>query len=134
MSADNGVYILKTKDQYRVIYASAIDNLTWSYLDPNFHEKNPEKFVPSRILEYFGKSKYTYDKNTAMRVANGILKSLPVCEYGIVTIRYNKTWKQIKFEGEKYAKKEIEELKKNVLSKPYYKRKIEELKMLIFQN
>lgn len=33
MSADNGIYILKTKDQYRVAHLCAIDNVTWSVID-----------------------------------------------------------------------------------------------------
>ena len=31
MSADNGVYILKTNKQYRVKHLGAIDNLYWDY-------------------------------------------------------------------------------------------------------
>lgn len=33
MSADNGIYILKTKDQYRVAHLQSIDNVSWSIID-----------------------------------------------------------------------------------------------------
>ena len=33
MSSDNGIYILKTKDQYRVAHLRAIDYVTWSMID-----------------------------------------------------------------------------------------------------
>lgn len=33
MSADNGIYILQTKDQYRVAHLCAIDNVLWSAVD-----------------------------------------------------------------------------------------------------
>ena len=31
MSADNGIYILKTNDGYRVAHLQAIDNIYWWY-------------------------------------------------------------------------------------------------------
>lgn len=108
MSADNGVYILKTRDQFRVIHTQAIDNLFHSCVDPNFYMNHPGKFVPSRVLEYFGPSKCTSDYDMAKRVANGILHSLPVCEYGIVELDYHKSWKKIVKEAKKYARLELD--------------------------
>jgi len=44
MSADNGVYILKSKDGYRVTHAQAIDNLWYWEEDESkrFKELNPK--------------------------------------------------------------------------------------------
>jgi len=56
MSADNGVYILKTKDQYRVAHLQAIENLSWSAIDGrwDFSEKEKERYVPTRVMEMWG--------------------------------------------------------------------------------
>jgi hypothetical protein len=108
MSADNGIYILKTKDQYRVICAQAIENLWWSYVHNDF-QKYP---VPTRIVEYYGDSRYTRDFEKAQRVAFAMERSQPILEYGIRTIRVNKTWRQIVKEAKEMAKLEIEAIKK----------------------
>jgi hypothetical protein len=103
MSADNGIYILNTKEgQYRVIHAQAIDNLNWSFI--HFRE---EKYVPTRIIEYYGNCKYTYNKDMAMHIANNIYKWFPFVEYGIQIIPANRTWNQIKNDAINYAKQEI---------------------------
>jgi hypothetical protein len=39
------------------------------------------------------------------------MDNLPVCEYGINVVKYNKTWNQILKDASKYAKKEIETIK-----------------------
>ena len=104
MSVDNGIYILKTKDQYRVTYAMAIDNLWFSFLTRD----ESQELVPTRIIEYFGNCKYTRHEETAMRVANAMAKQQPILEYGISRIPINKTWKQIVDEAKELAVKEIE--------------------------
>ena len=107
MSADNGVYILKTKEgQYRVITAQAIDNLNWSFI--HFRE---ERYVPTRIIEYFGNCRYTYSEATALKLAQNIYSHLPVCEYGIQTFSINRTWNRIKHDSIDYARQEIKSLK-----------------------
>ena len=109
MSADNGVYILKTKEgQYRVITAQAIDNLNWSFI----HFRS-EHYVPTRILEYFGNCRYTYNRDTALNIAQNIYNHLPVCEYGIQTIPINCTWNHIKHDSIDYARQEIKSLNDN---------------------
>lgn len=107
MSADNGVYILKTKDQYRVTDAHAIENLYWSFID--FDMK--DEYVPTRLVEYFGHTRYTRDFEKAMKVANAIARSLPILEYGIQILPVNKTWKQIVKEAKELAVQELEVLK-----------------------
>lgn len=104
MSADNGIYILKTKDnQYRVIYASAIENLYWNPLDSNSYNK----LIPTRIVELYGKSKYTYDKNLARDIAFNMARNTYL-EYGISEIVVDKTWRQIVKEAKEFAPLEIE--------------------------
>ena len=84
MSADNGVYILKTparpikdgncyinqhgKSEYRVAHCQAIDNLDYSDL-----------YVP--LL--FANSAVHSENGPALREAVRILDDLPICEYGI---------------------------------------------------
>lgn len=106
MSADNGIYILKCKDQYRVIYAHAIENLWWTPLSPG-----NDKFVSTRLVEYYGNSRYTRDAEIAMKVATAMEKNYGWTEYGIRTFPINKTWKQIVKEAKEIAPKEIEVLK-----------------------
>lgn len=107
MSADNGIYILKTKDQYRVIYAQAIENLYWNPLD----ESNFDKLIPTRIVEYYGKSKYTHNKDIVRDIAFNMARKIPVLEYGVSEIIIDKTWKQIVKEAKELAPLEIEFIK-----------------------
>ena len=118
MSADNGIYILKTKDQYRVAHLQAIDNLSFSIIDGNWQNRKGTrgKWVPTRVVERWGKCKYTRDENVAYRIAHRWANSIPVCEYGVNVITYNKTWKHIVEDAKEYAKKEVEYLK---LNKPH---------------
>jgi len=87
MSADNGVYILKTparpiktgncytnqhgKFEYRVAHCQAIDNIDYSDL-----------YIP--LL--FGNSAVHRNRDSAMELAVRILDELDICEYGICTI------------------------------------------------
>lgn len=87
MSADNGVYILKTparpikngniytnqhgKFEYRVAHCQAIDNIDYSDL-----------YIP--LL--FGNSVVHDSKESALKEAKGIFNNLDICEYGICTI------------------------------------------------
>lgn len=87
MSADNGVYILKTKDgQIRVAHSNAINGL----FDLNGN------YISEQVRRHFGSYKYTRNMDKAVRIAESIRRKLPVCEYGIQFLPYcNKTWKQI---------------------------------------
>lgn len=113
MSADNGIYILKTRDQYRVAHLQAIDNVSWSIIDGNWQNKKETrgKCVPTRVVEMWGKCKYTRDESIALKIAHNWASSLPICEYGVNIITYNKTWKHIVEDAKEYAKKEIEYLR-----------------------
>ena len=115
MSADNGIYILRTKDQYRVAHLQAIDNVSWSIIDGDWQNKKSTrgKCVPTRVVEMWGNCKFTRDEGKALSLAHKWANSLPICEYGVNVITYNKTWKQILKDARAYAKKEIEVIKQS---------------------
>lgn len=105
MSADNGIYIgvfPKTENphnvklhpidlQYRVIHATAIDNINFfdeqKELEIKFQKENPRA-----IVEYFGNADVlTQDKaqEKAFEMEHEIMdSSFPVLEYGISTIHF----------------------------------------------
>lgn len=81
MSADNGVYILQTKDGFRVIHAQAIDNISYNADATGFN---------LRILyQYFCDSQCYKNKKQATDRAVELYEEImnddfcPVCEYGI---------------------------------------------------
>ena len=104
VSADNGVYILECKDQFRVAHLQAIDNIRWSFIKMD----NQCEPVSTRVVQMFGKQKHTRNRNVALKVASAILRSLPVCEYGISFICINKRWNQVIKDAMELA---VEELK-----------------------
>jgi len=53
MSADNGIYILKSKDGFRVIHAQSIDNLNWWWLDERLYDDAPRRIKSERINQLF---------------------------------------------------------------------------------
>ena len=119
MSADNGIYILKTKDQYRIIHAQAIENIYWEHDNRYAYYSNcgTNRLVPSRVVEFWGNSKYTKDEAIAFKVAHAMLNKIErncgICEYGIRTFTYNKTWKHILEDAKNKAKIELDYLKNN---------------------
>lgn len=118
MSADNGIYILKTKDQYRVAHLQAIDNVSWSIIDGDWqnNDKTRGMCVPTRVVEMWGDCKFTRDENKAFQIAHKWAGSLPICEYGVNVIIYNKTWKHILEDAQEYAKKEMDYMNKSGLN------------------
>lgn len=91
MSADNGVYILKTGNQYRVKHLFAIENLYWN----EKHGCSMQTLQPNMIYEMFGDVPYTYSSDLALRIAKRIESKLPICEYGMVFIDSEMSWGQI---------------------------------------
>jgi hypothetical protein len=121
MSADNGIYILESKDGFRVIHAQAIENLYWWWKDERLYDdkwveaqkkagvENPykgmgeskDKLNPKELVRYFGKCEVFDTKQQALDEAqkkyNEIMKSeFPVIEYGISFIR---GWEDKMFPG-----------------------------------
>lgn len=99
MSADNGVYILKIKDQYRVTSAQAIENI----FDVN------GKLKPIEVVWLWGKVRYTKDENRAQDIAK-MINSRCHTEYGIKTFVFNKTWKHIVYDAQSIAESQLKHL------------------------
>lgn len=91
MSADNGVYILKTGKQYRVKHLTSINRLYWD----SATAKTKDTMQPDMIMTLFGDCKYTYDANTAIRIALNVCKKLDYCEYGVVVLDAERSWGSI---------------------------------------
>jgi hypothetical protein len=86
MSADNGVYILKTKGsdgyEYRVSYAMAIENIEY---EPDYGRFNKEM-----LIMIFGKSPVFYDETKSLkeacRIKDSVINNDFWLEYGICEI------------------------------------------------
>jgi len=114
MSADNGIYILKTHDGYRVTHAHAIENLYWWHNccdNPRVEEiqddsifcedicrncgtKNPSAeeridICPERLKEYFGNCEITFSLEEALVKATFIYQEIMDDDYGIVEYGIN---------------------------------------------
>lgn len=107
MSADNGVYILRTNNQYRVVRTQGIDDLFYNVISGGLPDG---KMDPVAIVARFGSSQFTADRNMAYYIARQEL-SKGVCEYGIRELISDKSWKQIMKEAKENAKREIEYLR-----------------------
>lgn len=98
MSADNGIYILKTKDSYkhvgygvmenqwgegiityRVAHAQAIDDLYW-------YEENQPYSVGFFLYSVWGDVIPIYDESEAFKEALKLSKTFSILEYGISEI------------------------------------------------
>lgn len=77
MSSDNGIYIAKFKDGYRVIEAGAIDNLTF-YPNGSVEEKEIWR-------QYYGNAKVYKSKLDALAAAIEISNET-YTEYGVVDL------------------------------------------------
>ena len=113
MSADNGIYILKLKDQCRVGEFQAIENLNWSFVEMKILWN---EISPVRIIEHYGSLKplsYAEAKKEAFKLAKDNL----ILEYGIQTIKVNKKWEEILSEAKSLIKVEIASLKTTQSSK-----------------
>jgi hypothetical protein len=136
MSADNGIYVLQLRDQSRVIHAQCIENLWWSTVE----DKTVDEMVSTRIIEYFRKALPLTSAEArlkAFEMEDEILSDdfCPVLEYGISTLKVDKTWDEIVDEARELLPKEINILRQKVKEKPqnkeYYKDSIENLEKLL---
>lgn len=94
MSLDNGVYILCTKDQYRVLETTNIEELYYNSKTQLYDNKLQE----DQLYKYFAECKYTYNYIKALLIAHKIYNDLvnkKGCEYGIKEIHYNDLWAKI---------------------------------------
>lgn len=108
MSADNGIYILETKDGFRVTHAQAIDNLWWWWTDERLYDnewvkgeqertkENPyqgkgetrTELNPRELRNYFGKCEVFRSDIQALIHARYLEREImnsdcPILEYGI---------------------------------------------------
>lgn len=94
MSADNGIYILKTKAakplidsdfEYRVIEAGAIENI---YYDPivGTEGKLP---IPETLFSYFGKEKVFIREAEAREYAEELADACTILEYGVCMLDHS---------------------------------------------
>ena len=111
MSADNGIYILKLKDQYRIIEAQAIDNLYWN---PDSNTEQPDINL-KQVVSYYGHAPSFDTRNAALEKAGQMLDDVYVCEYGINFINdlEKYTWDEIVKMANPKGKIKIVELKPN---------------------
>uniref|UniRef100_A0A6M3L6Z5 Uncharacterized protein n=1 Tax=viral metagenome TaxID=1070528 RepID=A0A6M3L6Z5_9ZZZZ len=111
MSADNGIYILKSKDGYRVVHTQAIGNLFWWWNDERLYDdayveglekqgvKNPfyhkgesrSEINPRELVNYFGKASVLETEGDAWKEAKRLYDEIikgdyPIVEYGISLI------------------------------------------------
>lgn len=104
MSADNGIYILKTRDQYRVAHFQNAEYMYYSYLTENYSNR----IISTRAIELWGDCKFTRKESVALHLAHKWEKRLFICEHGVNIVECNKTWKELLKEAKIYAKKEIQ--------------------------
>ena len=108
MSVDNGIYILKSKDGYRVVHTQAIDNLFWWWNDGRLYDdayveglekqgvKNPfhhkgetrSEINPIFLFNCFSKALVLGTEEEAWDEAKRMYKEImggdfPIIEYGI---------------------------------------------------
>lgn len=115
MSADNGIYILKTKDGYRVLHSQAIENIYWHWNDDRMYDDKFEEdyfrmsyderkakyptidgqqmstINPRYVYQYFKDCTLHHTKKEALEEAVKIEEeimssSCPILEYGICFI------------------------------------------------
>ena len=119
MSADNRVYILQTKDGFRVAHLQAIEDIYWWYVccnNPCIKEKETnslyyeeicincksekpvtikkDKICPDRLAEKFGKCEDVWTNKEsalkeAVRLYHEIMDDFGIIEYGIGFIKYD---------------------------------------------
>lgn len=79
MSADNGIYILQTKDGFRVSHAQAIENINWQADETGFNLRE--------IYKYFHDAKFFKSIEGAFKEAFRIYDLYSIVEYGICPIK-----------------------------------------------
>lgn len=90
MSADNGVYILETKDknggkEYRVAYHMAVENYMWDHNLNRYTEDSDILIANAR--EMWDGAKVHQEKTDALAEAASIAESIGFLEYGIQFVK-----------------------------------------------
>lgn len=90
MSADNGIYILKSEGpEFRVVEAQAIENINWNERTRSCDDRN--YFNMEEVRRYFGKCKVFLseaeaDVETSRLVQEIVDSACPILEYGVSMI------------------------------------------------
>jgi hypothetical protein len=82
MSADNGIYVLQTFNEYRVAYHQGIDNIYGKFDDETFHWEGDDEM----IKEYFGSAPVFNNLEEALDLAEELSYTYNYLEYGICLI------------------------------------------------
>jgi hypothetical protein len=91
MSADNGIYILKTRtigtdmiptSEYRVAHAQAVENIYYDVATG----RNLKHFIPQEGFRYFGRSPVFSSEGEALKHARKIEGEIEILEYGICSL------------------------------------------------
>lgn len=112
MVRENGIYILKTKDSYRVKHVEGID-IFFSYVNKANLTLKQGAYVPTRVVETFGETLPVKDAQTAIEIAEVLYRELHT-ECSITLLPCDQSWKNILKAAKRYAKKEKSVLKKRV--------------------
>ena len=75
MSADNGIYIAKFPEGYRVAYGAAIENI-------DYYDEGTKKHK-AELKNYFGDSKVYISEARAWKQARKLYKEWGYTEYGV---------------------------------------------------
>lgn len=75
MSADNGIYIHKFEDGWRVCHAQAIENIYWPADESGYNQKE--------LKAYFEKSPLYKTKLDVLAAAAELSEEYEILEYGI---------------------------------------------------
>ena len=90
MSADNGIYILKTKApagegfEYRVEHAMAIENICYNVATGEYQKD----FIPEVAFDYFGRSDVFTDEGEALKYAHEQEPMYEILEYGVSILNH----------------------------------------------
>lgn len=99
MSADNGIYVLKTKVdkfwvreapelfedrgpgrfEYRVAHAMAVENICYNMKTGDYQKD----FIPEIVFDYFGDCRVFIDEGEALKYAHELEKEYDILEYGV---------------------------------------------------
>jgi hypothetical protein len=84
MSADNGIYILKSDGpEWRVAHAQAIENINYNRATG---KTDPNHFNIGEVVRYFGESQVFLSEEEALLEARRMESGYPILEYGICDI------------------------------------------------
>jgi hypothetical protein len=85
MSADNGIYILKTEGpEYRVAHLQAVENVNWDH-SKNDYTDDPDVMIQN-AREMWSPCQPFNSEAEALKIASHMLQREFICEYGICSI------------------------------------------------